>query len=724
MWGYEKKTRIEKIYDNLKFYSSYEYKKDAMKFIKQGHIDEIYPYFSDDLLADILIFIINNNLEFKSAINDANKLFELIAFNKNDEEQKNLFLKFFYQYELNPNLPQNFQYFSHVYSLFENKKLLLNLYSKLSSYHEANYYVVMLIFDYIENARKYYVDETAFYSSIIGLINKIEEAAFNKDRVEELIANNIDVDKKIAGIYDIDENELESLPTKIGDAANRHQALENKQLELDDKLKEAEAYIGKVVEIIDKKQEKSEVRYKETLEELKKMCDDFKNIIDNYKWDIVPQDSNVEISSSKLDILIDQLIKFNEGNNLDKQNIDKSDEEEISLKEEIEQCDGAVNLFKEGFNINSFFEKYYSTGKFSNYTIPEVSNGADLIPNDKTINNEILTSRIYSLIGKINENLRDLGYCLYKTELINPKFIKYIKSYYILDKPEKIDYLMNDTITFDYLLKYYYALYNNSLDVFKFVNSHYDLGNCWLWVFDREIIDQFDKDEYFNMLINDIDLLREAIDYNDIENLKKILAKNSNFELKYDYSCLNIIKRYFNTDLIASNNPAFDASMKLICDLDREFEEANFPYLREIYIINPNFRLYNIGIISRLYTDKIKSLFGTEEIAYLTEKQQNSLMHLVLFSTMSKDDIRKIVLSNPAFELGTWDIELLENKKFNLSLDEFLKLDSESVMLLHRCYLDYADTSSLSKKIIISKVLKKSIKNINSGIYSGIGGKE
>ena len=104
---------------------------------------------------------------------------------------------------------EDFGDFEVIYNLFNNKQLALGLYSYSGGY--PNYWSPLV--NYAKDARQYYVDEEAFFASIIKVYEKLKNSAsFNyKGIIEKAIRE----DKNSAGLYDVDEVKILSLAHKV-----------------------------------------------------------------------------------------------------------------------------------------------------------------------------------------------------------------------------------------------------------------------------------------------------------------------------------------------------------------------------------------------------------------------------------------------------------------------------------------------------------------------------
>lgn len=204
----------------LKKDKNYKDKKELLRYIDEG----IFKI-EEDVLCKVLIIIINQNLSF-DFIKVFEKLYNVIVYNKNDI---NLFLKAA-SFTKNVDI-KTINNFESFYMLFKNKKLAIDIYKHFNLID--NYDDITLISYYIIKARKYYIDEKAFYFSIISVINEISKDNLNS---EEIINNHLKEDKKIGGSYDYLQK-LENLASTLEERKKRKEKNDNELKEIKDKIK-------------------------------------------------------------------------------------------------------------------------------------------------------------------------------------------------------------------------------------------------------------------------------------------------------------------------------------------------------------------------------------------------------------------------------------------------------------------------------------------------------
>lgn len=681
MWGNQKKTRIEKIYDYLKWNSSYAYKKDAMTFIKNNVLDGQMFIYSEDTLADILITIINNEWRFDKAIKTVNTLYNVIGINKNNDDENELFLKLFTQYMSSEGVIDTIDYYSYVYSTFENKKLILELYNILNVKKMSSENISMIIY-YMSQARKYYVDETAFFASIVNLIDKFYTSV--KLDKSELVNKELETAKKVAGVYDIDEKYLDNLPFIISDVANRQHDLEDKQFELDNKLKEAEAYIEQVFKSIDsckKENEIIEAYNRKDLEEIKEMTHEVKDIIDNFKSDVNNGVSSE--SSSKLDTLIDQLVSLN--NKLIVSNLDTS----------------------KSSNNESIEDKSLISTK------------------NESESNEIMDLYLNNLIGKIKKDIDE--YCHFEFELydateVDNKFKKYLIDSFNCNSVDSVDQLAIHSPTYNFLLRYYWALYNSTLEIFKVVMTKYDVKDLNIIIFSKDVVSQFDEKEYINMLFNNMDLLVPFAKSNEIHTLKEILSINPNFEFIKGYSSFLELSEIFNIEEIALNKENFRKSVESLHS-GYSFEMNLLKKFRDLYRINPDFKLSSRAVL------RIPDfIFSRDEKAHFNDQQQEWINSLIYdgeyyraeygdYSEFTDEEIkivRDLVLNCSDAYISREVISIIKDKKFNINTEQYLQLSYEESKKLMDLYTIYYKTDILAfkQKNKVLKLAKQTLKEV------------
>lgn len=249
--------KLYKIHEYLKKCNDYKDKNDMMNFLSNKHKN--ITIFNDELLFDILTIIIDNNLYFEDSYLDAIALYDDIVYDENDNKQIEIFKRFFIQYETNINVFSSYSQFSTIYSLFENKELLLSILKKLQTKGDIDSDILEYIYNYMIMARRFYIDETAYFSSISCIIDKILINKHSSIVIKQIIEEELEKDKKLAGLYEIDIKE-------INENENKLKEVNEKQVYLKEQLENIKNLVNQFLSNSDSK-----------IEEVKKMFDEYNN---------------------------------------------------------------------------------------------------------------------------------------------------------------------------------------------------------------------------------------------------------------------------------------------------------------------------------------------------------------------------------------------------------------------------------------------------------------
>lgn len=250
-----KNTNIDELKKNLqnkKLLTTEE--KKILNDIKKNDIP-----LEEDLYLDIANIMIDNGFHYDSTISVSKELQEGGILNREE------FLTLLITYCKNSSYV-TIENLREIYNVFENKNLVNVIFSELPHNYKTNIYIN----NYIVKARKYYVDETAFLSSIISFIKEVKEKELSSDEILKNILNSyIEDDKKQAGIYKIPENEIKNISKKVDLLEERtnnidvssdeikeklnieiNKILKDKLTEIDDKLNNADKISEKLLKEI------------------------------------------------------------------------------------------------------------------------------------------------------------------------------------------------------------------------------------------------------------------------------------------------------------------------------------------------------------------------------------------------------------------------------------------------------------------------------------------
>lgn len=318
-------SKLDKIYEYLKKNKDYSYNSVIIKYLKNKN----NLTFDDDVLADVLTYTIDNNLEPINSINDAESLYNIIVFDKNDSEQYSLFFKILPLYRNYKNII-DINDFQTLYFIFQDKKMILGLYSTIAKYNNEIFKNVQALktwYEYILEARRYYIDEQAFYSSIIDTLKTLP-----KVDIDYYIDKKLEEDKQMSGIYNINEDSIKTLEHTI-------ECLKDESTEIEEKLKEAEILANSFTNNIEEKMKYANAQNKILLNELRDYAFEFEQSIRGLKKDL-PINNNHEMQSTntKLDTLIEKLQQYT-NNNISNSNINNNNCIETN------QCDEIMDFY-------------------------------------------------------------------------------------------------------------------------------------------------------------------------------------------------------------------------------------------------------------------------------------------------------------------------------------------------------------------------------------------
>lgn len=305
---------VKKYINYFNISNDYKYKSEALEYLNNKRL---INYFDDELLLKIMTIIIDNNLPFTTSIIMAHNLYDTIVFEENSDEIT-LFLKLLkIIYDSKTN---DYYTFNTLFGIFENKKLLINILNCVNNYgldkeKSEKYY------NYLVNSRMYFIDEYAFYSKAMNVLNKIK--SIDIINVPSILEKEISVDKMISGVYDKipSMKDLSDMNNKVDKAIEMVDDLENK---INDN-------ISLKLDLLDSKERKIKQYNNETLLS-------YRNILDEVRNSDKVYDSSVK--SDSLKILIDKL-----SNNL-------NDELEVEHNEIIDKNNSLYEVIVNQILIN------------------------------------------------------------------------------------------------------------------------------------------------------------------------------------------------------------------------------------------------------------------------------------------------------------------------------------------------------------------------------------
>lgn len=621
--------KLDKIYDFLKKNKDYSYNSLMIKLLKNNK----FSSFDDDFLEDTLTYIIDNDLEPTSSINEAEKLYNIIVFDKNDKEQYSLYLKLLPLYHENNNII-NIKDFQVLYYLFQDKKLVLGLYSVISEY--KNFDLLKKWYNYIIEARRFYIDEQAFYSSIINTLKTLP-----KTDIDYYIDKRLKEDREMSGIYNVDEDKIKNLQNDI-------ECLKEESIEIEKKLKDADILTKSFIDSIDEKIRYTDNKSKIILNELRDYAFGIEEGIRRLKSDSsILSNNDITKSETKLDILIEELQKYNNSKNItqiveekENDNLDEIFSFDIPAKQELSLIKRVID--KEHLQITK------DTKKIDDEIIFEISKLLKV--NNKT-------------------SLSDEDRCIY--------------------------------------VFYYWALYNDNLDFYHYMSSNvnfYREGYKLLVFLNKEVTNKFSKDVYISLFLNKRNMLYDFIIYKKIDLLIELLKINPSFEITFSIDKLDEVVDMFGINEIAKCNDILFHNLGLL-------ETSQFSYYKKIYNINPNFKIYRSNIIyeNEIYTCEEMANLNLEQQKIIWILINNDIFDRNYINNSNliqyKDNIRNI--TNIIYNSDNKDDIYISDEIIKLDYEFFSKkyinLDRESQRSIIR---SFNNDSPLKFKRKIKKITK------------------
>lgn len=245
----KKDTKIDEAKKRLESYYAEKDKESFEEYFEKIKNLEKIPFGSLDLFEEVLEIGKNSPKSFNQYISDATSLYNFIVLDNNNKVYENLFMKFLTLIEdgvINSKVAVNLN------GLITDKASLLSLIDELGKY---NLDEINILIKYIQRARQYYVDDSAFLSSCLNFLSDIENKTFTNNT--ECLDNKIEEDMQLAGIYkDISPDQINDLVNKCELSAKTIEIIKTRSEEANKKLNELIDKIDKVNGLSeDKKQE-------------------------------------------------------------------------------------------------------------------------------------------------------------------------------------------------------------------------------------------------------------------------------------------------------------------------------------------------------------------------------------------------------------------------------------------------------------------------------------
>ncbi len=209
--------------------TGYKYKNETVDYLT-GIINKKYQLYCDINIFKNILNIIMLNQQNSGFIDDnvlAQNLYKTnVPLEPTDTDLKNFYNLYNVLLKSNYNtIFKSFEIFiniSNIYNSFENKNIALLLFERIGNIPSPKINIngcLDCISDYVIKSRIYYTDEHAYFNAIINLLNsyffdnEINTEYYEKNK--KLNIEQLKLDKKLAGVYDIDEEKIKELEEKI-----------------------------------------------------------------------------------------------------------------------------------------------------------------------------------------------------------------------------------------------------------------------------------------------------------------------------------------------------------------------------------------------------------------------------------------------------------------------------------------------------------------------------
>lgn len=203
---------------------NYKYKNQVLLYLNEILSGKCKLYCNIDVLKNIIDIAISHqdNSDFINCIQLSEYLY---LKNLPIEPTENLLKEFYNLYDALINFNFNslvndkqiINDANNIYHSFENKNLFFQLLKKLEDITNSSITCGDYLFylrDYIDNSRIYYHDEYTYLKTLNNLLNDYDEDNSDEENFK-LNSNQLRLDKKLAGIYDVDDEKIKELETKI-----------------------------------------------------------------------------------------------------------------------------------------------------------------------------------------------------------------------------------------------------------------------------------------------------------------------------------------------------------------------------------------------------------------------------------------------------------------------------------------------------------------------------
>lgn len=204
-----------------KEFIDYMFKSSYDSSNMEGYINDNIIIINENITLDIFKVYVDNDIYCNcDDFHSLKKLYEVIVY---DDESYQIFLKMIPNFLENSNI--KIDRISILNALFKNKNYILKIMEQVKNINNNDNFDY--IYEYILKSRKYYIDETAYFTSIMELIEIIKKDNYiTKEKLQKYIDEGLSESKKIAGIYPINEELLESFSNRITELQQKISDLE------------------------------------------------------------------------------------------------------------------------------------------------------------------------------------------------------------------------------------------------------------------------------------------------------------------------------------------------------------------------------------------------------------------------------------------------------------------------------------------------------------------
>lgn len=731
------KDNYNKLLDKNRFKNIIKYIKtknpdsDLIRILNIPKKTKTFSFCNDDILEE-LCYILLNNIEDDSyyctpLIEMSEKLYNKMIIDEDNAESVNNYLNLIKVITKNYDTTERFPPVSSIdiqsdiilnsyytiYSCFNNK----NLAFQFIDYFTKNFRKEALIEfsnNYVKIARNYYSDEIMFYNTLIKLVDEMIKSnnnnnnipVFNMQKYNKIIIEQLNYDKKQAGIYDIDEEKIKKLENSLN-------IYTKKVNELINKVNNSEkSFINDENLYLKRKNELNSLY--ETIKKDLSLCNEQVKEIVLLQNDFVNTMQNYQIDSKKENNYIKQPISIEETKNNNKSSMSKVFELNpnfnVITSDSNWFCNETVNLLGAEYiaNLNNFSDQVDIKNIYDSNLLYELKEILDINKNfkflydpkhwftkeklkimDKNIiafsnkNNqydfailEIPKLKIYNELLKINKNFW-YELFLYTNDFFNKENVDILGLTYLAncdkEKQEMIHFFhsnsnikklkrfidINPNFTLnglndfsDYRIKY---LTKRIIQMPEYNQAYYLLGENGVYI--KKLFNILDLEKYDNGQLPlewNLDSIFNKF-YKLPMNFKMILLKEKNptyGHLLTMIEAAEIDKSLSQTEINISNNNEDDTLINYSACFDEQeslkdiFTNANcLEKLDKILKIKPNFCIDSY-IDSDVY--KILANCTIEEIIYifeLYEHRYDKLRHLIY-----KDETALLKFINLSFE--------------------------------------------------------------------------